>query len=182
MSGVADDATFVGRRNQEALVAIHDHLRDEMDKLGDLVDQLRAGAVGTEAARSHVAQMTMRQNYWTLGAFCASYCRLLTLHHTIEDERLFADLRRSEPDLDPVLARLSAEHEVIAEVLDSVDRALVAMVAAGSDGGPTGAPDPAVALEEVDRVVSRLAEELSTHLDGEERALLGPIGRLTVPL
>jgi hypothetical protein len=169
----AAEVTFVGRRNQQALVAIHDHLRDELDKVQDLVDQVRLGVVPPEAARSHVAAMTMRQNYWTLGAFCATYCRLVTLHHTIEDQRLFADLRADEPDLGPVLARLSAEHQVIAGTLDDVDRALVAMVEAGV--GSAG-------LDEVERAVNRLADTLLAHLDGEENVLLGPIGRLSVPL
>ena len=29
--------------------------------------------------------MTMRQNNWTLGAYCESYCRIVTGHHTLED-------------------------------------------------------------------------------------------------
>jgi hypothetical protein len=165
------DVTFVGRRNQEALVAIHDHLRDELDKVLDLVDQLRVGGVTPEAARSHVATMTMRQNYWTLGAFCAAYCRLVTMHHTIEDSRLFADLRQAEPELEPVLARLSAEHEVVAATLDALDQALVLMVEGSSDG-----------LDAVDRAVAQVAETLLAHLDGEENVLAGPLGRMSVPL
>ena len=168
------DVTFAGRRSQETLVAIHDHLRDELAKLQDLVDQLQAGVVSPVAARSHVATMTMRQNYWTLGAFCAAYCRLLTLHHTIEDQRLFADLRSEDPALGPVLDRLSAEHEVIAAVLDDVDRALVALIGAADDRGRE--------LEAVEKAVERLETSLLEHLDGEESALLGPIGRLSVAI
>jgi hypothetical protein len=168
------DVTFAGRRSQETLLAIHDHLRDELAKLQDLVDQLRVGTLSPAAARSQVATMTMRQNYWTLGAFCAAYCRLLTLHHTIEDERLFSDLRAEEPDLGPVLDRLSAEHEVIAGVLDDVDHALVAMIAA--------AGDRQAELGGVEKAVERLETSLLEHLDGEESALLGTIGRLSVAI
>lgn len=170
MRAPGDDVSFTGRRSQETLVAIHDHLRDELEKLQDLVVQLRAGAVDAGAARGHVATMTLRQNAWTVGAYCASYCRLLTLHHTIEDERMFADLRRSDPDLGPVLDRLSAEHELIAGVLDDVDRALVLMVG-----------DPARS-DAVEQAVERLADELLNHLDGEEEVLLGPIGRLSLAI
>ena len=70
----------------------------------------------------------MRQNYWTLGAFCASYCRVVSVHHTIEDERMFVELRGGDADLGPVLDRLSEEHEEIAGVLTRLDRALVAMI------------------------------------------------------
>ena len=31
--------------------------------------------------------MTMRQNNWTLGTYCESYCRVVTTHHTLEDQR-----------------------------------------------------------------------------------------------
>ena len=37
--------------------------------------------------------MTMRQNDWALGAYCQSYCRLVTTHHTIEDQSMFPHLR-----------------------------------------------------------------------------------------
>ena len=36
-------------------------------------------------ARSHMNTMTMRQNNWTLGTNCVSYCRVVTTHHTIGD-------------------------------------------------------------------------------------------------
>jgi hypothetical protein len=37
---VPDEISFAGRRSQQSLVAIHDHLREELDRLGDMVDQL----------------------------------------------------------------------------------------------------------------------------------------------
>ena len=72
--------------------------------------------------------MTMRQNDWALGAYCQSYCRVVTTHHTIEDTSMFPHLRASDAALAPVIDRLEDEHHVIAGVLDDVDRALVAVV------------------------------------------------------
>ena len=69
--------------------------------------------------------MTIRQNNWTVGAYCASYCRILTQHHSMEDVSIFPHLRSSEPGLAPVLDRLVEEHHVIHGVLESVDRAFV---------------------------------------------------------
>jgi hypothetical protein len=175
---IPDEISFAGRRSQQALVAIHDHLREELDRLGDMVDQLRAGTLDAGAARSHVAQMTMRQNAWTVGAYCASYCRLLTLHHTIEDQRMFVDLRAGEPSLGPVIDRLAADHVIISGVMDEVDRALVALVgAAGSGGGAEVG-----GIDGVEAAVGRLTEQLLTHLEEEEAALLGAIGRLSLAL
>jgi hypothetical protein len=65
-----------------------------------------------------------------------------------------------------VLDRLAAEHEVIAGVLDEVDKALVAMVADERR------------LDETENAVDRLADVLLAHLADEEDQLLGPIGRL----
>jgi hemerythrin superfamily protein len=54
-----------------------------------------------------------------------SYCRVVTQHHTLEDRTVFPHLRRSDPELVPVLDRLAAEHETIADLLERVDGALV---------------------------------------------------------
>ena len=112
----------------------------------------------------------MRQNYWTLGAFCAQYCRVVSIHHTIEDEHMFPSLGRAERSLGPVLERLGWEHEVIAEQVDRLDRALIGMM---SDPGQ---------VEGVRRVVDELGDMLLSHLAYEEDELLGPLGRVGILL
>jgi hemerythrin-like domain-containing protein len=155
-----------GQQGQQLLVEVHNHLRDELEQLRQLIRDVRRGATGPAGARSYLNTMAMRQNYWTLGAFCANYCRVLSVHHAIEDQRMFPDLRRGDESLRPVLERLAAEHQVIAGVLDEVDRALVAMVADESR------------LDDTEEAVDRLADVLLAHLQDEEDALLGTIGRL----
>ena len=130
-----------------------------------MIEQVVAGTLDAGAARGAINAMTMRQNNWTLGAYCQSYCRFVTLHHTLEDQALFPHLRTADPRLAPVLDRLAAEHERIAEVLDEVDAALVALVAK---------PD---ATADVQVAVQRLADGLLSHLGYEERELVGPIDR-----
>jgi alkanesulfonate monooxygenase SsuD/methylene tetrahydromethanopterin reductase-like flavin-dependent oxidoreductase (luciferase family) len=127
----ADPNRTYPRHDQAAgrhLVDIHDALRAELAQLRDVVEQVARGEMQVEQARSLINTMTMRQNKWTLGAFCESYCRIVTGHHTLEDRSVFPHLRRAEPALGPVLDRLQHEHEVIAVVLDRVDRGLVALV------------------------------------------------------
>ncbi len=70
-------------------------------------------------------RMTIRQNNWTLGVYCATYCRVVTGHHTLEDRSVFPHLKGQDPDLDPVIDRLAAEHEVIADLLERIDAALM---------------------------------------------------------
>jgi hemerythrin-like domain-containing protein len=154
------------RASGQHLVDVHDHLRAELSQLRDLVEQVAAGSLDAGAARSHINTMTMRQNNWTLGTYCESYCRVVTTHHTIEDRSVFPHLRQVEPDLAPVIDRLEAEHHVIHDVIERVDRALVALVAG---------PDGMIALRvEVDL----LTDTLLSHLSYEERELVEPLARL----
>jgi hemerythrin-like domain-containing protein len=145
------------------LVDVHDHLRAELTQVLDLVGQVEAGTLDAGRARGVINEMTMRQNEWTLGAYCQSYCRLVATHHTIEDTSVFPHLRRRDPSLGPVLDRLEQEHHVIHGALEDVDAALVAVVS-GPDGMAT-----------LRSAVERLAETLTAHLSYEESQLVGPL-------
>ncbi|MFI6811959.1 LLM class flavin-dependent oxidoreductase [Nonomuraea sp. NPDC050328] len=149
----------------EHLVEVHDHLRGELAQLKEIMAQVVAGSMDPAAARGAINQMTVRQNNWTLGAYCASYCRLVTTHHTLEDQSLFPHLRRADPRLAPVLDRLEQEHHVIHGVLEEVDRALVALV---------GEPDGMDGFREA---VARLDRTLSSHLRYEEEELVPALSR-----
>ncbi len=153
------------RATGQHLVDVHDHLRSELAQLFDLIDQVAAGSLDAGAARSLINTMTMRQNDWALGAYCQSYCRLVTTHHTIEDTSMFPHLRARDDGLVPVIDRLEEEHHVIAGVLDEVDRALVAVVA-----GPDG-------LSALREAVDLLADTMASHLSYEERMLVEPLAR-----
>lgn len=153
------------RATGQHLVDVHDHLRSELVQLFDLIDQVEAGTLDPGRARSLINTMTMRQNDWALGAYCQSYCRLVTTHHTIEDTSVFPHLRARDAGLAPVIDRLEEEHHVIAGVLDEVDRALVAVVAG---------PDGLTALRDA---VDLLADTMASHLSYEERMLVEPLAR-----
>ncbi|HEY4993272.1 MAG TPA: hemerythrin domain-containing protein, partial [Nakamurella sp.] len=160
-------APAIGRDNHRNLVAIHDHLRSELEQIGQAVNQVAAGELAPGAARSLINRMTMRQNHWTLGSFCASYCRIVTLHHTIEDTHMFPGLAAVAPSLQPVLDRLEAEHLVIAGVLDRFDRALVDLVREED-----GAEVPARAgTAEIGSLAIELGDVLLSHLAYEEDQL-----------
>ncbi|MEV6283401.1 LLM class flavin-dependent oxidoreductase [Kribbella sp. NPDC051770] len=152
----------------EHLIQVHDHLRAELEQIHDLVEQVAAGQLGVGAARSHINTMTMRQNNWTLGTYCESYCRLVTTHHSIEDASLFPRLRRADDRLKPVVDRLQEEHLVIHDVLENVDKALVNLVS----GEGT--------LDDLRAAVDLLDDTLLSHLSYEERELVEPLARLGV--
>ena len=148
------------------LIDVHDHLRGELTQLRDLVARVAAGTVAPGQARSHLNTMTMRQSNWTLGTFCESYCRLVTIHHTLEDRAFFPTLRRADPRLAPVVDRLEEEHRAIHGVLEQVDQALVAL-ATNPDG-----------IANLRAAIDLLTDTLLSHLSYEERELVEPLARL----
>jgi hypothetical protein len=156
-----------GRAVAQELVAVHDHLRAELSQLRDMIGQVAAGSLDPGTARSEIAKLTMRQNQWTVGAYCESYCRLVGTHHTIEDQALFPGLRSLDQRLAPVVDRLHAEHLMIAGVLERVDAALVALVTS-----------PATGMLELRSAVDLLTDTLLSHLSYEEGELVEPLGRL----
>jgi alkanesulfonate monooxygenase SsuD/methylene tetrahydromethanopterin reductase-like flavin-dependent oxidoreductase (luciferase family) len=153
------------------LVDIHDHLRSELDSVRQILEQVSTGHLTVGAARSAINTMTLRQNNWTLGAYCESYCRIVTGHHTLEDRSVFPHLRQAQPDLAPVLDRLQSEHEVIHHLLDDFDRALVRLVT--DDGTGRSGRD---AIEAVRTSLDSLSDQLLEHLSYEESQLIGPLG------
>ena len=158
----------VGRAGQQTLLAIHQHLRQELSNLRDVIQEVRGGRTSAAEARSYLNTMTMRQNYWTLGAFCAAYCRVVSVHHAIEDQSLFPDLKQADQSLGPIIERLQHEHEGIARVLGDIDAALVAMV------------EDDERLDDAQIAVDHLSDALLAYLKYEEDQLLEPIGRLAI--
>ncbi|EXG81282.1 LLM class flavin-dependent oxidoreductase [Cryptosporangium arvum] len=160
--------TAAQRASGQHLIDVHDHLRSELATVRDLIEQVAAGLTDPGAARSAINAMTMRQNNWTLGTYCESYCRVVTTHHTLEDTALFPRLRRADAGLTPVVDRLAAEHVVIHDVLERVDRALVGLVTDEKD------------IDQVRAEVDLLSDTLLSHLAYEERELVEPLARLEI--
>ncbi len=157
--------TARGRAIGGHLIEVHNHLRAELARVRDLVRQVHEGAIDAGGARSVINEMTMRQNDWTLGAYCASYCRFVTGHHTIEDEAVFPHLRAQDEGLGPVIDRLVDEHKIIHQVLDDVDRALVDHLRSPGD------------FAGITQAVDILTDTLLSHLAYEEAQLVEPLAR-----
>jgi len=149
------------------LIDVHDGLRTQLERLRDLVAQVAAGHRDPAAARSFINRMTIRQNGWTLGAFCASYCRVVAGHHTLEDRSIFPHLRSRDADLTPVIDRLEAEHEVIADLIERVDQAMIGVINSDPDG-----------MDKARAVMDLFSDALLSHLAYEERELVEPLARL----
>lgn len=147
-----------GRR----LADVHDGYREQLRQVRDAVEEVASDTAG--------GRLAARQNHWTLGTFCATFRRLLAVHHEVEHETTFPALAAEDPSLEPVIKKLEQEHEVIAELLARLDAACAEMIA-----------NPA----RIDRVrtgVERLSRALSSHFAYEEEALAEPVGRLEIRL
>jgi iron-sulfur cluster repair protein YtfE (RIC family) len=155
-----------GRSASKALVGVHNMLRQELSELRDILQQVRDGAMHAADARGALNEMALRQNDWTLGTICSRYCGVVAAHHSGEDSVLFPHLARREPQLQPVIDRLTDEHLVIHQAIEQVDHALVQHMSRPK--GPDGIQD----------AIDFLTDALLSHLAYEEQELVEPLARL----
>lgn len=162
------EVTYTARGAQmgKHLIDVHDMLREELTQVRSIIEQVKANTLDVGSARSSLNEMTMKQNNWTLGAYCSRYCTTVTQHHSLEDASVFPHLRSADRSLTPVLDRLEQEHVAIHDVIEAVDRALIDFVAT---------PDDFSALDEA---VNALSDTLLSHLAYEEDQLVEPLARL----
>ena len=158
--------TEQGRQVGKHLIDVHDHLRAELTELRTVVAQVRDGALSAGDARGALNGMTLRQNDWTLGAFCSRYCNAVARHHNLEDVAVFPHLKRTEPVLEPVIDRLTGEHHAIHDAIEEVDRALVQHINDPGDFDPLQA------------AIDALTDMLLSHLSYEEHELVEPLARV----
>jgi iron-sulfur cluster repair protein YtfE (RIC family) len=162
------DRSYTARdlASAQHLIDIHSHLRIELNRICELVRQVSDGSLTVNVARSQINLMALRSDRWTVGAHCASYCYLLTAHHTLEDQAMFPGLRQVDSRLGPVLDRLAEEHEIISQVLTRLDAALIDFVTESEAGDG-----------QLHKIVDQLSDALLSHLSYEERELAEPLAR-----
>ena len=163
------DVTYTerGRMVGRHLIEVHDMLRTELGELRDLVAKVRQGALTAGAARSSLNDMALRQNNWTLGAFCSRYCNIVGQHHGAEDFAVFPHLVSSDPDLGQVIQRLTDEHLTIHDTIQKVDSALVEHINHPED------------FDALQTAIDFLADTLLSHLSYEEHEIIEPAHRVT---
>ncbi|MGK2954718.1 MAG: hemerythrin domain-containing protein [Solirubrobacterales bacterium] len=165
-SGPDVEYSTQGKMVGQHLIDVHDHLREELTELRKVVAQVRDGYVTAGDARSKLNQMAMRQNDWTLGAFCSRYCNAVTQHHTLEDVSVFPHLAEAEPTLEPVIDRLTVEHHAIHDAIEEVDSALVHHI---NNPGE---------FDRLQAAIDALTDTLLSHLSYEEYELVEPLARV----
>ncbi len=161
MSMVNEGATHPrGEALYEELLLIHGMIRQSLDAVAELVEEVTGGAPAEEI-RARLDKLASTSLLWRLRESCMHYCYFVHLHHNHEDAHWFPALRVMNPELHPVIDRLEADHRLVSEYLDDVEEAARRIV------------DDVSARADLAKGLRRLAEHLISHLDYEETNL-GP--------
>lgn len=162
LEGVSAAQKLPGRH----LKMIHDHLRENMQVLGELVERAAEGMVTAEDVRAETADLAMLSNYRRFGNLCGQHCEIVEIHHSIEDDAIFPVLATKGEAFRMVADRLRAEHVVVHELLTRLVAALEALASAPSPQRFDAAREVYGALERV----------LLSHLGYEEDAIGDALG------
>jgi hypothetical protein len=159
--------TAHGRLLFETLVAIHAMLRRDLATVRRLAADVVAGlpvrsvSEGLDALRSDGL-------LWQFPASCLRYCSIVHLHHRLEDAEFFGELEEANPEIQPVVHRLRAEHRAVSDHLDAVEAAARSL----------SEKDNAEVRRSVAVALEVLEEHLLAHLEYEERNIASTARRL----
>lgn len=162
LEGVTEPQKAAG----EHLKMIHDHLRDNMNVLGRLIERASEGQASIEQIKAETADLVMVSNYRRFGTLCGQYCQFVHGHHSIEDQALFPSLAAQGPAFKAIADRLQAEHVVVHELLERLIDALIKLA---------DAPD-ASNFDDAVTVYRALEKVLNSHLHYEEDAIGDALG------
>jgi hypothetical protein len=160
------DLTREQRAAGEHLKDIHDHLRDNMGTLRELIAQGEAGTLQQAELDKATDELAMVRNFRRFGTLCGQYCQFVHGHHSIEDSALFPALAAKSEALRKVTERLKAEHEVVHALLIRLIGALNGLLEAPS---PETFADARTVYEALERV-------LLSHLGYEEDEIGDALG------
>jgi predicted glycoside hydrolase/deacetylase ChbG (UPF0249 family) len=148
------------------LKEIHNHLRENMEVLGRLIERARERGVSPAEIKAETADLTMVANFRRFGNLCGQHCQFVEMHHSIEDYAVFPELARQGEAFQKIADRLRAEHVVVHALLEKLVGALEVLASA-----PTQAN-----FEAATEVYEALTRVLLSHLGYEEDAMGDALG------
>lgn len=147
------------------LRAIHDHFRQQLAVLVDAVADVRLGAGDPAEVRAAAHDLAPRLTEQQVAGFCGQVCRLVTMHHTLENQAMYPPIA-ALAGYAPVVERLMEEHLVVHAHLERVDDLALAVMADPSRIGDLAA------------AVDALRADLESHFLYEEEEMAEPMGLL----
>lgn len=162
LEGLTEAQRMPGRH----LAMVHNHLRENMETLAQLIERAAQGRVSAAEVEARAADLSMVANYRRFGNLCGQHCQIVEMHHSIEDQAVFPALARQGEAFRRIAERLQAEHVVVHELLTRLVSALATLADAPGEANFVAARDLYRALERV----------LLSHLGYEEAAIGDALG------
>lgn len=161
-----ENLTPAQRAPGQHLAAVHNHLRENMQVLGELIERASAGSVSAAEVAAETASLGMIANYRRFGNLCGQHCQFVNAHHSIEDQAIFPALAAQGEVFRNIAERLRAEHVVVHALLVRLVDALNALAREPGEDNFVAARTIYCALERV----------LLSHLGYEEDAIGDALG------
>jgi iron-sulfur cluster repair protein YtfE (RIC family) len=159
--------TVRGRVTYKLLLAVHDAVRSDLERVERLAAQALDG-LPAERLTEELDELKRNGMLWRLKVDCLRYCRFVHSHHNTEDVVFFPELRETNPAINPVIDRLEADHRRVSDQLDAVEAAAKGLAE----------DDSRQAREAVAGALRGLGENLLEHLSYEERNVEATVLRL----
>ncbi|MEV0231596.1 hemerythrin domain-containing protein [Nonomuraea sp. NPDC050786] len=139
------------------IFAWHRELQDVHHRLEKALEDARRAIRSGERAES------LRPE---LRDFCYTFCSALGSHHRSEDSDFFPALLQQMPGLEPTIARLGREHEVLARLLADFQLSL---------------DDPHSSPQQLFRQINEIKGSMKAHFGFEEGSLNQALRALDAP-
>lgn len=161
-----DGLTEAHKLPGQHLKMIHNHLRENMEVLGKMIERASAGAATPGEIEAETSALTMVHNYRRFGNLCGQHCQIVNTHHSIEDYAIFPALAQQGDIFAKIASRLQAEHVIVHELLVRLVDALNTLAREPGEDHFSAARTIYHALEKV----------LLSHLGYEEDAMGDALG------
>ena len=161
------DVAPAQRRAGQHLAAIHRHYLHDLARIAQVMQRIAAGDAPPSELAHIVINAEMAQNFRAFGTICGQQCRVLGMHHDIEEQSIFPQLHaRGAPALRAVVERLRAEHAVVHELLDRLAAQAQRLTADPSEAS----------FAEAAAIFERLLAVVRSHFHYEETTLEEALG------
>ena len=165
-------ANDLHRRKGRHLAAIHRHYLSEMQQISHVLERIKTRDESPDSLSQIVLHSAMHKNFEAAGTLCGHQCRVLTMHHDIEEQSMFPALSaQGNSALTALVDKLKSEHLVIHELLIRLGNAGDALVASPDEKNFDGAFEVFLTLRSA--VISHfgyeeteLAEAIGMYMDG----------------
>lgn len=160
---VTDSQRQAGRH----LAAIHRHYLKDLARIAQVMARIEGGKTPPADLAHIVLHTEMAQNFAAAGTLCGQQCWALTMHHNIEEQRIFPQLQaRGSDAVRSIVDRLREEHEVVHALLERLGKAAESLTEAPS----------AKDFAETRAIFDQLVTVVQSHFHFEETALAEALG------